>query len=108
MVEEKDLGNLSYLDMAVKESFRLHPIAPLLVPREGLEETSIEGYWIPKKSRVMVNTWAIGRDPNVWSENVEEFYPERFIERNIDLKGQNFELLPFGSGHRMCPGVQRV
>ncbi|KAH7528768.1 hypothetical protein FEM48_Zijuj05G0107200 [Ziziphus jujuba var. spinosa] len=90
----------------VDESFRLHPIAPLLVPRECIEDTIIEGHWIPKKSRVMVNAWAIGHDPNVWSENVEEFYPERFIERNIDLKGHNFELLPFGSGRRMCPGMQ--
>ncbi|KAH7528769.1 hypothetical protein FEM48_Zijuj05G0107300 [Ziziphus jujuba var. spinosa] len=90
----------------VNESFRLHPIAPLLVPRECIEDTIIEEHWIPKKSRVMVNAWAIGHDPNVWSENVEEFYPERFIERNIDLKGHDFELLPFGSGRRMCPGMQ--
>ncbi|XP_015882999.2 cytochrome P450 CYP736A12 [Ziziphus jujuba] len=106
MVEENDLAKLSYLDMVVKESFRLHPIAPLLVPRECIEDTIIEEHWIPKKSRVMVNAWAIGHDPNVWSENVEEFYPERFIERNIDLKGHDFELLPFGSGRRMCPGMQ--
>ena len=106
MVDEKDLGKLGYLDLVVKENFRLHPVAPLLVPRESIKDTIIEGFYIPKKSRIIVNTWAIGRDPNVWSENVEEFYPERFIENNIDLRGQDFELLPFGSGRRGCPGMQ--
>ena len=105
MVEEKDLGKLTYLGMVVKEALRLHPVAPFLVPRECLEDTTIEGYYIPKKSRIMVNTWAIGHDQNVWSNNVEEFYPERFIERNIDLRGHDFELLPFGSGRRMCPAI---
>ncbi|KAF3438545.1 hypothetical protein FNV43_RR21308 [Rhamnella rubrinervis] len=105
MVEEKDLGKLSYLEMVVKETFRLHPVAPFLIPRECLEDTTIEGYYVPKKSRIMVNTWAIGHDRSVWSNNVEEFYPERFIERIIDVRGHDFELLPFGSGRRMCPGM---
>ncbi|KAF3437871.1 hypothetical protein FNV43_RR20627 [Rhamnella rubrinervis] len=106
MVEEKDLGELTYLNMVVKESFRLRPIGPLLVPRECREDITIEGYWIPKKSRIIVNTWAIGHDQNVWSNNVEEFYPERFMARDIDVLGHDFDLLPFESGRRMCPGVQ--
>ena len=106
MVEETDLANLTYLDMVVKESFRLHPIAPLLTPRESMEDIEINGYYIPKKSRLMINFWAIGRDPNVWSDNVEEFYPERFLNSNIDLRGRDFQLLPFGSGRRGCPGIQ--
>ena len=106
MVEETDLANLTYLSMVIKESFRLHPVAPLLVPRESMEDVEINGYYIPKKSRVIINSWAIGRDSYVWSDNVEEFYPERFINSNIDLKGRNFQLIPFGSGRRGCPGLQ--
>ena len=107
MVEEKDLGKLEYLDMVVKESFRLHPVAPLLLPHESMEDITIKRYGIPKKSRTIVNTWAIRRDPKVWSENVEEFYPERFNGRNnIDIKGHDFRFLPFGSGRRGCPGMQ--
>ena len=106
MVEETDLANLTYLSMVIKESFRLHPVAPLLVPRESMEDIEINGYYIPKKSRVIINSWAIGRDSYVWSDNVEEFYPERFINSNIDLKGRNFQLIPFGSGRRGCPGLQ--
>ncbi|KAA8542691.1 hypothetical protein F0562_023810 [Nyssa sinensis] len=105
MVEEKDLAKLDYLDMVIKESLRLHPVAPLLVPRESMEDIVIDDYYIPKKSRIIVNSWAIGRDPKVWSDNAEEFIPERFIGSNIELRGQDFELTPFGSGRRGCPGV---
>ncbi|PON37118.1 Cytochrome P450, E-class, group I, partial [Parasponia andersonii] len=106
MVEEKDLGKLKYLDMVIKETFRLHPVGPLLAPRESTEDIIVEGHYIPKKTRILVNVWAIGRDPNVWSKNAEEFYPERFISKNVDVRGHDFELLPFGSGRRGCPGIQ--
>ncbi|KAM3703243.1 hypothetical protein ACB094_04G084700 [Castanea mollissima] len=105
MVEETDLANLTYLDMVVKESLRLHPIGPLLVPHESMEDIELNGYYVPKKSRIIINIWAIGRDSYVWSNNVEEFYPERFINSNIDLRGHDFQLIPFGSGRRGCPGI---
>lgn len=106
MVEETDLPKLEYLYMVVKEGLRLHPIAPLLGPHESREDIVIDGYYIPKKSRVIVNAWALGRDPNVWSEDVEEFLPERFTRSKIDLRRRDFQLLPFGSGRRGCPGMQ--
>ncbi|GMI75475.1 cytochrome P450, family 71, subfamily B, polypeptide 35 [Hibiscus trionum] len=101
-VQESDLPKLTYLDMVVKESLRLHPVAPFLVPRESMEDIVVDGYLIPKNSRILVNTWSMGRDPNIWSENAEEFFPERFLDGNIDLRGQHFELIPFGSGRRGC------
>jgi cytochrome P450 len=104
-VEEPDLHKFKYLDMVVKETLRLHPVAPLLVPHESLNDIVIEGFHIPKESRIFINTWAIGRDPKIWSENAEDFYPERFMSKNIDLRGKDFELLPFGSGRRGCPGM---
>ena len=106
IVEETDLKNLGYLKMVIKETLRLHPIGPFLVPRESMEDIVINRYFIPKRSTVLINTWAIGRDSNVWSENAEEFFPERFAENNIDLQGHDFELTPFGSGRRGCPGIQ--
>ncbi|XWS50710.1 hypothetical protein CRYUN_Cryun12cG0110000 [Craigia yunnanensis] len=106
MVEETDLAKLTYLDMVVKESLRLHPVAPLLIPHESMENITINGYHIPKKSRILINIWAIGRDPNVWSDNAEEFFPERFVNSNLDLRGHDFRLIPFGSGRRGCPGLQ--
>ncbi|XP_077252931.1 cytochrome P450 71AU50-like [Tasmannia lanceolata] len=105
IVEESDLVNLEYLYMVVKESMRLHPVAPLLAPHESMEDCVVNGFFIPKKSRVIINFWAIGRDPNVWA-SPEEFYPERFIGTDIDVKGRHFQLIPFGSGRRSCPGMQ--
>lgn len=105
MVEESDLEKLEYLDCVVKEVMRLHPVAPLLIPHESIEEFELEGFYIPKKARVIVNVWAIGRDPNVWP-NPDSFTPDRFIGSEVDLKGRDFELIPFGSGRRGCPGLQ--
>ncbi|KAM7254127.1 hypothetical protein ACFE04_031809 [Oxalis oulophora] len=105
-VEEKDLDKLPYLDMVIKESLRLHPVLALLVPHESIADIIIDGYYIPKKSRIIVNVWAIGHDPNVWSENVNEFYPERFLDSDMDVRGRDFQLIPFSSGRRSCPGMQ--
>lgn len=105
MVEEQDLPKLEYLELVLKETFRLHPVATLLVPRESMEDVVINGYYIPKRSRVMTNCWALGHDPKIWSDNVEEFVPERFIGKNFDLRGHDFHLLPFGYGRRSCPGM---
>ncbi|CAK8537670.1 unnamed protein product [Lathyrus sativus] len=106
MVEEKDLKKLNYLDMVIDEVLRLYPIAPLLIPRESRESITIDDYFIKEKTRVLVNAWAIGRDPNVWSGNVEEFYPERFIDKKMNYLKQEFESIPFGSGRRGCSGIQ--
>ncbi|KAL3818876.1 hypothetical protein ACJIZ3_004781 [Penstemon smallii] len=105
MVEESDLERLDYLNMVIKEALRLHPVAPLMLPHCSTEDCTINGYHIPKESRVIINAFAIGRDPKAWNEP-EKFIPERFIGSNVDLRGQHFELLPFGSGRRSCPGMQ--
>ncbi|KAK7280860.1 hypothetical protein RIF29_08393 [Crotalaria pallida] len=105
-VEETDLQKLSYLNMVVKETLRLHPVVPLLVPRESLEDVTIDGYYIKKRTRIIINAWAIGRDPKAWSDNANMFYPERFEDGNIDVRGLDFRLIPFGSGRRGCPGIQ--
>ncbi|KAL9431603.1 hypothetical protein AB3S75_026739 [Citrus x aurantiifolia] len=103
-VDEDDVQELHYLKAVVKETMRLQPPAPLLVPRETTEKCIIDGYEIPAKTLVYVNAWAIGRDPEAW-ENPEEFNPERFIDRSVDFIGQNFEFIPFGAGRRICPGM---
>ncbi|XP_057807040.1 cytochrome P450 71AU50-like [Salvia miltiorrhiza] len=105
MVEESHLDKLEYLECVVKEVMRLHPVAPLLIPHESMEDCELQGFHIPKKSRVMVNVWAIGRDPDVWA-NPDSFTPERFVGSDIDMRGRHFELIPFSSGRRGCPGMQ--
>lgn len=103
-MEESDIDNLPYLQGVIKETLRLHPPIPLLVPRRATQDTSFMGYFIPKDTQVFVNAWAIGRDPDVWEEPLV-FKPERFLGSNIDYKGYHYELIPFGAGRRMCAGV---
>lgn len=104
MVEESHLGSLKYLDCVIKESMRLHPVGPLLI-HEAMEECEVEGFHIPNKARVLVNVWAIGRDPDAWNQP-ERFLPERFLGSDVDVRGRDFQLIPFGSGRRGCPGLQ--
>uniref|UniRef100_A0A7N0TEU6 Cytochrome P450 n=1 Tax=Kalanchoe fedtschenkoi TaxID=63787 RepID=A0A7N0TEU6_KALFE len=103
-ISEQDTESLKYLKMVLKETLRMHPPAPLLIPKVTTADTRVFDYDIKAGTRVFVNAWAIGRDPKTW-EQPEKFFPERFEESSIDYKGQNFELLPFGAGRRMCPGL---
>lgn len=103
LLTEADIPNLKYLQAIVKETFRLHPVGVLL-PYESTEATVIDGYHIPAKSRIFVNNYAISRSPDNW-DNALEFIPERFLESTRDVKGQDFEVMPFGSGRRMCIGM---
>lgn len=103
-VQHDDMPKLKYLRMVVKETLRLHPPATLLVPRLTTRQIKVGGYDIPANMKVIVNAWAIGRDPNVW-KNPEEFCPERFQDTDIDFNGAHFELVPFGAGRRICPGL---
>ena len=91
--------------MVIKEGFRLHLVAPLLIPHESVEDCKVDDFHIHKEFWLLINVWAIGRDPNVWPEP-ENFKLERFLECNIDLRGHDFQLLPFSSGRRSCPGLQ--
>ncbi|KAE8663072.1 Cytochrome P450 82C4 [Hibiscus syriacus] len=105
-VEESDINNLVYLQAIMKETFRLHPPAPLSAPREAMDDCTIAGFDVPAGTRLFLNVWKLQRDPGIW-ENPTDFLPERFVNDhgNIDVRGQNFELLPFGSGRRICPGI---
>ncbi|XVF63736.1 hypothetical protein PTKIN_Ptkin09bG0110200 [Pterospermum kingtungense] len=102
-VDEDDIQNLLYLKAVVKETFRFQPPLPLLVARETIKNCKLGEYEIPAKTRVYVNAWAIGRNPESW-ENPEKFNPGRFLSGPIDYKELEFDLIPFGGGRRRCPG----
>ncbi|KAL6650981.1 hypothetical protein ACP70R_009906 [Stipagrostis hirtigluma subsp. patula] len=108
VIAETDLADMAYLRAVIKESLRLRTVVPLLAPHFSVASCSIDGYVIPPGIRVLVNSGATARDARFW-ENPEEFVPERFVDggsaADLGFKGNDFQFLPFGSGRRMCPGV---
>ncbi|XP_061363513.1 beta-amyrin 24-hydroxylase [Gastrolobium bilobum] len=108
LVRESDIPNLPYLQAVVKETLRMHPPTPIFA-REAIRSCQVEGYDIPAHSKIFINAWAIGRDPKYW-DNPLEYSPERFLHTDepgkskVDVRGQYYQLLPFGSGRRSCPG----
>ncbi|KAJ0961516.1 hypothetical protein J5N97_001689 [Dioscorea zingiberensis] len=109
MLEESDIMNLPYLQAVCKEALRLHPSTPLSLPHFSAKSCEVNEYHIPANTRLLINVWAIGRDPDVWVRPLE-FYPERFLvgekAANIEPHGTDFELIPFGAGRRVCVGKQ--
>ncbi|XVF08817.1 hypothetical protein REPUB_Repub07fG0036100 [Reevesia pubescens] len=103
-IDVDDINKMDYLKCVIKETLRLHPAVPLLVPRETTASVKLGDYDIPSNVTVFINAWAIQRDPNWW-EKPEEFIPERFENSPIDYKGQDFQFIPFGCGRRGCPGM---
>ncbi|RXH69632.1 hypothetical protein DVH24_037416 [Malus domestica] len=104
VIEERDVKKLDYLKSVVKETLRLHsPLA--LLPREARDTVQVGGFKLPVKSKVIINLWAMGRDPDIWGADAECFKPERFHGSSVDFKGFDFEFIPFGAGRRICPGM---
>lgn len=105
-VDESDMTKLVYLNAVVKETLRLYPTVPLSAPHESMEQCTVGGYHVPKGTRLMTNIWKIHHDPRVWP-NPHEFQPERFLtsHKDVDVRRQHFEFIPFGSGRRICPGI---
>lgn len=106
-VDESDIKNLVFLQAVIKETLRLYPAGPLLGPREAMEDCMVSGYNVKAGTRLIVNVWKIQRDNTIWTDP-SEFNPDRFMGvdyEHVDLRGQQFVLMPFGSGRRSCPGV---
>nr|QWT43260.1 geraniol 10-hydroxylase [Bacopa monnieri] len=104
VIDEADISRLPYLRCVVKETLRLHAPVPFLVPRRVEQDVELCGYVVPKNTQVFVNAWAIARDAETWTSPLE-FKPERFLDSEMDVRGRDFELIPFGAGRRICPGL---
>ncbi|CAN0900329.1 Cytochrome P450 71A1 [Linum grandiflorum] len=102
-IEEADINQMTYLKCIIKETLRLHAPAPVSL-RKTSEAVKLKGYDIPQGMMVMINLWAIMRDPEIW-DSPEEFVPDRFLNDPVDFKGQTGKFVPFGAGRRLCPGM---
>ncbi|XP_058198696.1 isoleucine N-monooxygenase 2-like [Rhododendron vialii] len=107
LVQESDLSQLNYVKSCVRESFRLHPIAPFNVPHISTTDATVAGYFIPKGSHVLLSRPGLGRNPKVWDEPFQ-FKPERHLKRDgsgVMLTDSDLKILSFSIGRRGCPGV---
>ncbi|XP_037445969.1 flavonoid 3'-monooxygenase CYP75B4-like [Triticum dicoccoides] len=108
LISESDLPRLTFPRLVIKDNFRLHPSTPLSLPRMATEECEVAGYRIPKGTELLVNVWGIARDPTLWPDPLE-FRPARFLpggsHANVNIKGGDFGLIPFGAGRRICAGL---
>ncbi|KAI3686775.1 hypothetical protein L1987_80462 [Smallanthus sonchifolius] len=104
LVNEADLSKLPYLQCIIKETLRMHPAAPLLLPHESSKDCVVGGYRIPHGTMLFVNVWAIQNDPRIW-DSPDMFIPERFEgKESITKVKDGLTMMPFGSGRRRCPG----
>ncbi|KAJ0620737.1 putative geraniol 8-hydroxylase [Helianthus annuus] len=103
-IKEAEILGLPYLDAVIKETMQLHFPTPLLAPHRTQREVKLGNYIVPTNTQIIVNAWAIAREPSYW-ESPSLFMPERFLRNEVDYKGQDFEFIPFGSGRRRCPGM---
>ncbi|RZC51623.1 hypothetical protein C5167_020049 [Papaver somniferum] len=103
-VNDSDIPNLPYLQAIIKETMRLYPAGPLIA-RRTMEDCEVGGYHVPAGTQLLVNVWKLHRDGNVYKDDPLEYRPERFLTSNVDIRGQHYELIPFGAGRRICPGV---
>ncbi|XP_071922890.1 cytochrome P450 81Q32-like [Coffea arabica] len=102
VVDESDLPKLTYIQAIVNETLRLFPAVPLLSPHESSAECSIGGYYVSSNTMLLVNAWAIHRDPELWDDPTS-FKPERF--EGLEADTYKLKLIPFGMGRRGCPGA---
>uniref|UniRef100_A0A7N0TPX3 Cytochrome P450 n=1 Tax=Kalanchoe fedtschenkoi TaxID=63787 RepID=A0A7N0TPX3_KALFE len=102
LIDDSDVPKLSYLRCIINETLRLYPPTPLLIPHCSSEDCTVNGYYVPKKTILIVNVWAVHRDEAVWDEP-QEFRPERFVGFEGERDGYRF--IPFGVGRRSCPGA---
>ncbi|KAK9922122.1 hypothetical protein M0R45_030602 [Rubus argutus] len=103
-IQEIDLKELDYLKLVIKETLRLHTPVPFII-RQATKRCRVSGYDVPSEAKVLINAWAIGRDPKHWGADADRFEPERFQSSSTDFRGTSFEFLPFGTGKRICPGI---
>ncbi|GMF43779.1 unnamed protein product [Phytophthora fragariaefolia] len=103
----QDVSQLVYLEASLKETLRLHPSVPV-EPKQTVENTTLsDGTFIPAGSAIGLATYAMGRMPQVWGPDAEEFKPERWIDPATGklIPISSYKFASFNAGPRMCLGM---
>lgn len=108
LVQESHLSKLNYVKACIKESFRLHPVAPFNLPHVSIKDAVVGGHFIPKDSHVLLSRLGLGRNPRVWDDPLK-YKPERHIRdegsSDVVLVDPELRMLSFSFGRRGCPAV---
>ena len=111
-----ELKKLPYLDAVIRETLRLNPPIPVSLGRKASKRDGpimVCGHVIPQGMEMGASPYIIGRNPDVY-ERPDDWIPERWVdsdaansdELNRDkLKDMKRHFFAFGSGPRMCIGV---
>ncbi|KAK6629193.1 hypothetical protein RUM43_003010 [Polyplax serrata] len=98
----EDKSKLAYVDAVLLEVMRMYCVVPIIGPRRSLENTVLNGYFIPKNTTMLLNINAAHYDETHFSEPFK-FKPERFLSSNGQLINQE-GVFAFGLGKRRCLG----
>uniref|UniRef100_A0A2K2BEQ6 Uncharacterized protein n=1 Tax=Populus trichocarpa TaxID=3694 RepID=A0A2K2BEQ6_POPTR len=82
----------------INETLRRATILPWF-SRKAAQDFEIDGYEIKKGWSINLDVVSIHHDPQVFPD------PEKFDPSRFDAPVKSFSFLGFGSGPRMCPGI---
>ncbi|KAK3085113.1 hypothetical protein FSP39_024621 [Pinctada imbricata] len=102
----EDEPYLPYTIAVILEVQRVVTIMPLLLPHRAVKSCVFQGYNIPKDSLYLFNVWSLHHDQRHW-KNPMKFNPDRFLDESGALFIPDY-FVPFGLGHRRCPGESLV
>ncbi|KHN95263.1 cytochrome P450 78A3 [Metarhizium album ARSEF 1941] len=107
-----DIDKMPYLNAVCSEVLRLFPPVPR-TSREAVEDTTVEGFPIPRGSVILLSPWATNVDQNLWGSDALDFKPERWLAKDAaDSKSASgggassvYAFLTFLHGPRSCIGA---
>ncbi|KAF8792511.1 Cytochrome P450 2U1 like protein [Argiope bruennichi] len=96
-----DHNKMPYTEATIMELMRWRTIIPIDILTHTLQDTELDGYFIPKDSHVLANVWSVHHNPEYWGEDIKTFRPERFLTEDRKEVTRPEYFIPFDE--RACP-----
>jgi cytochrome P450 len=99
-----DIDALPYLEAFIKEALRIYSPAAI-VHRQAIRATTLDNLLV-QEGTVVDGVWAVGDfNPLIWSDDVDEFKPERWYLENMTKETKNlYTFKAFSNRPRICIG----